>query len=93
MENQIESDKALLENVMDALDRLFDGKSNIVDLQALLFATSQALPKSHVCELMNQANEDLKLIIQKVKNKESQKEYALNTTNPLRLKLSEILDA
>ena len=36
-------EKALLNNVLDALDRLFDRQSSVIDLWALLFATADAL--------------------------------------------------
>ena len=35
--------QALLENLLDALDRLFDRKMMVVDLHALVFATANAL--------------------------------------------------
>jgi len=92
MRNPIELDTDLLENVMDALDRLFDGKSDIIDVQRLLFTTFQALPTSYISELINQTNKDLKIVIQKSKNKDSQREDALNITNELRIKLAELLD-
>ena len=57
------SQAQLLDNVLDALDRLYDNESTVADVQAILFATSVAMEGSEVQELLSSTAEKLQRLI------------------------------
>lgn len=85
-------EKRLLENVLDALDRLFDRESSIIDVHALIFATSKALPNADYFAVLDNAVDRLEIIIRSGLDTEGQRDAALTATNDLRIFLAESLD-
>jgi hypothetical protein len=83
-------EKLLLENLLDALDRLFDRKSSTLDVWALLFATREALQGTeHESELKRPLAE-LLAVIKSAASSETQRDRALVVTNDLRHYLAEL---
>ena len=74
----------LLDNALDALDRLFDGDSSVIDVQALLFATGEALRDTvHLPHFVHPATE-LVAIARSRETEESKRDRALSITDRLR---------
>jgi hypothetical protein len=82
---------ALLENVLDALDRLFDSKSRAIDIHALLFATSKALPQSNWIDSFSKTTIELEHILSLNISEEETREKALDVTNQLRIEIADAL--
>jgi hypothetical protein len=79
------NERALLENLLDSLDRLFDSRSTVIDVYALLFATSKALAGSAFCpHLEPMAGELLAIVRTKGSSEESRRHAALVATDDLR---------
>ena len=77
-------EKCLLENALDALDRLFDRDSTTVDVWALLVATSEALRATqHYSELVKPTAE-LLTIIRSNESPEAERDHALEAPDKLR---------
>ena len=85
-------EKQLLENVLDALDRLFDRESSVVDLQALIFATSKALAKAEYDTALREAASGLDELLRMRLSTNDEREKALEATNDLRILLAKVLD-
>ena len=85
-------EKQLLENVLDALDRLFDRESSVVDLQALIFATSKALAKTEYYTALNEAASGLDKLLSLRLPINVEREKGLEATNGLRLLLAKVLE-
>jgi hypothetical protein len=83
--------RQLLENVLDALDRLFDRASTPVDIYALIFATSEALKGSEFSAKAETVLCGLENIVRSDAPPEEQRELALGVTNDLRIFLAEAL--
>ena len=83
-------EKQLLENLLDALDRLFDRECSVVDLQALIFATSKALAKTEYYTALNEAASGLDKLLRLPIDDEREK--GLEVTNDLRILLAQVLD-
>lgn len=78
------ADTQLLDNALDALDRLYDKELKVTDLWALLFATSQAMRHTvHYSELVAPLD-GLLAIVSSGDNEEAQNERALFVSDPLR---------
>jgi hypothetical protein len=74
----------LLENVLDALDRLFDRECSCIDVLALLMATAEALRDTpHSGELLRPIA-SLSDVVRSGVDGETQRERALDLTDPLR---------
>ncbi|HWL08206.1 MAG TPA: hypothetical protein VNQ76_07375 [Planctomicrobium sp.] len=84
-------EKILLENVLDALDRLFDRQSSVVDIQSLLLATSEALSSTCHEPLLRTAERELQTIIRSTTSEEERRDRALLVTNDLRIDLAQKL--
>ncbi len=84
-------EKALLENLLDSLDRLFDRKSTVIDVYALLFATSKALANTphypHIEPLVG----NLLTIVRRQGSEEVRRDAALVATDDLRKFLADSL--
>ncbi len=79
-----QNEKFMLENVLDALDRLFDRQSSAIDVWALLFATSEALYATpHYPEFTNPTAR-LKELLSLSYSPEKERELALLVTDDLR---------
>ncbi len=77
-------EELLLDNALDALDRLYDGDSSTIDVQALLFATSEALRGTvHFPHLDGPAAE-LLAVTRSSESRETKRDRALGITDELR---------
>lgn len=83
--------KSLLENVLDALDRLFDRETTVIDVHALFFATSKALSGSEFGSRIEPFVGKLDEILRKHHTEEKCREDALIATDDLRHFLSDVL--
>ena len=83
--------KQLLENLLDALDRLFDGESKAIDVYALVYATEKALSSTSSEVDLTLYEKELKKIAHTSASEEVQREEALIATNNLRVTLNELL--
>jgi hypothetical protein len=78
------NEKLLLENMLDALDRLFDRQSSAIEVWALLFATGEALRTTpHYPEIKN-ATSRLKTLIGLRYSSDLERDFALEVTDDLR---------
>ena len=84
-----ESVRALLSNALDALDRLYDGKSEVVDVYSVLYATGQALSDTEFFGLFEEAAGQLHLVLRLNLSKVESRSRALDATDRLRLALAE----
>jgi len=86
-----DSEKQILENLFDALDRLFDHKCQVVDVHDLLFASELALKEFNPSIDLSGYRTALSLILKKNSSYEEQRKSALNSTETLRSELNELL--
>jgi hypothetical protein len=82
-------EQLLLENALDALDRLFDRQCGVVDVWALLVASAHALQHTPHHQVLSQPLTALKAIIRSGAADDDQLAQALEVTDPLRLYLAE----
>ncbi|HEX2878413.1 MAG TPA: hypothetical protein VHO25_02640 [Polyangiaceae bacterium] len=82
---------ALLENILDALDRLFDRECACIDILALLIATAEALRDTPHSAELNRAIVALSDVVRSGADRETQRELALDLTNSLRHYLAAIV--
>lgn len=82
----------LLNNALDALDRLFDGETGVVDVCAILYATGIAIRSDQLYPLFSDAASSLEGILRAGLTAEDARESALRSTNSLRLALAEALE-
>jgi hypothetical protein len=87
----IVSENLLLGNILDALDRLFDGETSVIDLQALLLATAEALRETPHHGMLEGPAADLLSIVRSGTDMEKQRDQALNATVQLRFYLADLL--
>lgn len=80
----------LIENMVDALDRLFDHESSVIDTHALLFATAQALSNSPWFAAVNQPLKELQAIVRSNAAPDEKRISALRATDELRNFLASI---
>lgn len=88
--NEIETQ--LLENIFDALDRLFDKKYETIDLYALIYASDKALGKSFEEIHLGEYSTNLNKIIRSGESEHAQREQALKVINTLRNTLNQLLE-
>lgn len=81
----------LLENQLNALDRLFDFKIKVIDLHALTHATAQALVGDPMYSCFDDAARALAAIIGQGLSDDDERERALVETDALRRKLADEL--
>lgn len=82
----------LLENVLDALDRLFDNESNVVDVYAIVFATAVAMDGTEMQDLLNTTADELRQLIRTdFPGADVIRQQALTITDPLRKRIAELL--
>ncbi len=86
-----ETDAKICENILDALDRLFDRESKVIDIFALIFASSEALGSSVTGLNLDGLAIELEKISRNGKAEELQREEALQVTNNLRVTLNDML--
>ncbi len=80
----------LLDNVLDALDRLFDGDSSPIDIRDLLLATGHALKHPPSIEYVLGPLAALDEILRKGESPEDQQQLSLEATNNLRHYLADL---
>jgi hypothetical protein len=85
------NEQALLGNVLDSLDRLFDNESRVIDVYALLFATAQALATSEFGPRVEPFVSSLAVLMRKSCTEETRRDEALIITDDLRHFLSDVL--
>ncbi|HEY9010137.1 MAG TPA: hypothetical protein VIN06_03890 [Devosia sp.] len=81
----------LLNNQLDALDRLFDGEAGIADVCALAYATAVALRGDHLVPVLESAANELSALQRKSLSVEDARAAALTATDHLRVTLAEAL--
>jgi hypothetical protein len=79
---------ALLEALLDAFDRLFDRQTTVVDVHALLFATSRGLRDSALVEDVAAAESVLREIVRSGLEPTEAVERALDAVDPLRRRIA-----
>ncbi len=77
-------EKILLENVLDALDRLFDRHCSAIDVWALLLATSEALRATEHASQLEGPVPDLLAVVRSGASAEVVRQRALEVTDELR---------
>ena len=85
------SQRTLLTNVFDALDRLFDRDSTVWDVYAILYATSEALAETPFQSAFETPIRGLAETIRSNAPRESQRDAAMLITDDLRLLLASVL--
>lgn len=85
-------ERKLLDNILDALDRLFDTESTAVDIYVLIFATSKALSNTEYFVILDNAVNNLEEIVSSKLKADDERSEALKVTNDLRIFLAETLD-
>lgn len=86
-----EVERKLLENALDALDRLFDCQCGVTDVRDLMFATSHALREHPLTTQFSNAVDRLDPIVRGGNSYDDERELALNATNELRIALADAL--
>ena len=81
-------EQQLLENVLDALDRLFDRASKVIDVHAIIFATCEASKGSEFSAKAEPVLLELRKIIRCADSPERKRDSALVATDDLRLFLA-----
>jgi len=74
--------------MLDALDRLYDGKITVVDLNALILATSRAVHEGELTREFARAASALREILRRGASPEDAKLQALDVTDELRRALA-----
>jgi hypothetical protein len=82
---------ALLNNALDSLDRLFDRESSVIDVYAIVYATSRALRTDPLTPVFMQAAAGLLEVVQTGESGAVDRDRALNSTQTLRAALAEAL--
>ncbi len=85
------TEETLLNNVLDSLDRLYDGHTYVIDVYFLLMATSAALAETEHAIVINEAVARLEPICRTSMSTIERKSQALNVTDDLRLHLAKLL--
>jgi hypothetical protein len=86
-----QSERQLLENLFDALDRLFDRESKVVDIYSLFYASNLAMGETSPVVALGSYTRELNELSRSGKPEELQREEALKITNDLRGILNELL--
>ena len=81
----------LLDNLLDCLDRLFDGETNVIDVHDLVYATLAALSKTAHAAVLSTAQTELMVIATLRTSQEQQRDAALNATDELRKYVASVL--
>lgn len=81
------NDTVLLDNLFQALDRLYDQQITVVDLHALLQATGAALPTSELAKDVEEATKALGVIVGAGMPEPEKNRAALVATQALRKKV------
>ena len=90
-EAQWDTRSVLLNSALDALDRLFDSESGVIDIHAIIYATSQALTRDPLFSLLDEAAKGLATLVRDALPGRDARERALDITNELRVALARAL--
>lgn len=85
------AEETVLENALDALDRLFDRESQVIDVYALLFSSAVAMKGNKFERLFAESALKLHGLISARRDKEAQRDSALEFTDELRKALADAL--
>jgi hypothetical protein len=77
-------EKMLLDNALDALDRLFNRDNSVIDVCALLFATAEALQSTPHLSEFERPLAELLAIVRSGESTEEKRDRALAVTDELR---------
>jgi len=83
--------RLLLNHALDALDRLFDRATNVVDVHAILFATARALDDAQLRAELREPVDRLQRILRSRATRDQQVVSALEATDGLRHVLAKAL--
>jgi hypothetical protein len=86
-EAMTETETQLLENALDALDRLYDSQSSVTDVHALLFATAWAMKGTRFFDPLHDAAKSIAPL--RALPHEPARDRALVLTDDLRILLAE----
>jgi hypothetical protein len=86
-----DTERALLENLLDAFDRLYDRECGVADTEALLQATAIAIAGSAFVPKIEDARSGLSAILRSGASAVDQNLAALAATDALRRDLAEVL--
>lgn len=86
-----DTDIKLLDNLLDALDRLYDRATTVTDLHALVFATEVALSGTVHTPILTDAAQRLQRILRSGKSVSEERDVALNETDDLRKYLAGVV--
>jgi hypothetical protein len=81
----------LLGNALDALDRLFDGQSSVIDVQSIFFATGEALRNTPHHQHFEQSASQLLVIARSRESVAAKRDRALMVTDDFRHYLAQFL--
>jgi hypothetical protein len=84
-------EQPLLENMLDALDRLYDHQSSPLDVQALAQATAAAVSSPEMARELSAAASALLVLIRSRLPESDEYHAALDATHDLRLRLAAAL--
>ena len=84
-------EQLLLENLLDAFDRLHDRAAQVVDIQALLVATAKALPGAPLTPELESSAKALMSIMRSRKMADEEANESLDVLQPLRERLAAAL--
>ena len=84
-------ERTLLENFIDATDRLYDGDTNAVDVYALLLATAAALKSGSLAEQFATSARELKEIVRSTATSGQKRDETLTKTDGLRVHVAQAL--
>jgi hypothetical protein len=86
-----DTDIKLLDNLLDALDRLYDRATTVTDLHALVYATEVALSGSVHTAMLTDAEQLLQRLLRSGKSVTEERDIALNETDDLRKYLAGVV--
>ena len=86
-----DTDIKLLDNLLDALDRLYDRATTVTDLHALVYATEVALSGSVHTAMLTDAEQRLRRLLRSGKSVTEERDIALNETDDLRKYLAGVV--
>src|SRR3569833_181348 len=76
--------RILLQNIADALDRLYDNDSGVIDLYAMLSATWHTLSETTLAPAFEPTIHELKAILQSDEIRDRKRAVAVGATDQLR---------
>lgn len=84
-------EQELLDNLLDALDQLFDGECDALDVWALIVATGEEMRDTPHKPALDQPLVELQTVIQSRTAADEQRDLSLVITDPLRKYLARVL--